>query len=148
MINLNKASMKDLMKIKGIGKSKAKNIVEYRKKNGFLKEKEELKKVKGIGNSIFKKISDKIKIDNKTKVEFKPSNYNLDNLSEVHLVGTMNNWDPSDKNYSLKEVKNDLWTGKFFLEDGDEYKIMYDSNSWEEDKYIGDLDSQNIIVKK
>ena len=148
MINLNKASMKDLMKITGIGKSKAKNIVEYRKKNGFLKEKEELKKVKGIGNSIFKKISDKIKIDNKTKIEFKPSNYNLDNLSEVHLVGTMNNWDPSDKNYSLKEVKNDLWTGKFFLEDGDEYKIMYDSDSWEEDKYIGDLDSQNIIVKK
>ena len=123
MINLNKASRKDLMKIKGIGKSKAENIVEYRKENGFLKEKKELKKVKGIGNSIFKKIRDKIKIDNKIKVEFKPANYNLDNLNEVHLVGTMNNWDPTDKTYALKKNDNNLWSGEFFLEDGDEYNV-------------------------
>ena len=148
MININKASIEDLMKIKGIGKSKAENIVEYRKKNGFLKVKEELKKVKGIGNSIFKKISNKIKVGNKIKVEFKPSNYNLDNLNEVHLVGTMNNWDPADKTYGLEKIESNLWAGKFSLENGDEYKIMYDSSSWEEDKYIGDLDSENIIVEK
>jgi len=148
MININKATIEDLMKIKGIGKSKAENIVEYRKKNGFLKSKEQLKKVKGIGNSIFKKVSDKIRINNRFKVEFKPSNYNLNDLNEVHLVGTMNNWDPADKSYSLEMVNDDLWSGEFLLENGDEYKIMYDSISWEEDKYIGDLDSQNIIVKK
>ncbi|SRR6056297_1132610 len=148
MININKATIEDLMKIKGIGKSKAENIVEYRKKNGFLKSKEQLKKVKGIGNSIFKKVSDKIRINNRLKVEFKPSNYNLNDLNEVHLVGTMNNWDPADKSYSLEMVNDDLWSGEFLLENGDEYKIMYDSISWEEDKYIGDLDSQNIIVKK
>lgn len=148
MININKATIEDLMKIKGIGKSKAENIVEYRKKNGFLKSKEQLKKVKGIGNSIFKKVSDKIRINNRFKVEFKPSNYNLNDLNEVHLVGTMNNWDPADKSYSLERVNDDLWSGEFLLENGDEYKIMYDSISWEEDKYIGDLDSQNIIVKK
>ncbi|HKL74641.1 MAG TPA: helix-hairpin-helix domain-containing protein [Halanaerobiales bacterium] len=148
MININKATIEDLMKIKGIGKSKAENIVEYRKKNGFLKSKEQLKKVKGIGNSIFKKVSDKIRINNRLKVEFKPSNYNLNDLNEVHLVGTMNNWDPADKSYSLERVNDDLWSGEFLLENGDEYKIMYDSISWEEDKYIGDLDSQNIIVKK
>lgn len=148
MIEINKASVEDLMKIKGIGKRKAENIVEYRKKNGFLKSKEQLKKVKGIGNNIFKKISNKIKVDNKVKIEFKPSNYNLDNLNEVHLVGTMNNWDPADKTYALEKIDNDLWSGKFSLENGDEYKIMYDSFSWEEDKYIGDLDSENIIVKK
>ena len=148
MIEINKASEENLMKIKGIGKSKAENIVEYRKKNGFLKSKEQLKKVKGIGNSIFKKVSDKIRINNRFKVEFKPSNYNLNDLNEVHLVGTMNNWDPADKSYSLERVNDDLWSGEFLLENGDEYKIMYDSISWEEDKYIGDLDSQNIIVKK
>jgi len=148
MININKATIEDLMKIKGIGKSKAENIVEYRKKNGFLKSKEQLKKVKGIGNSIFKKVSDKIRINNRLKVEFKPSNYNLNDLNEVHLVGTMNNWDPADKTYALEKTDHDLWVGEFLLENGDEYKIMYDSISWEEDKYIGDLDSQNIIVKK
>lgn len=148
MININKATIEDLMKIKGIGKSKAENIVEYRKKNGFLKSKEQLKKVKGIGNSIFKKVSDKFRIDNRVKVEFKPSNYNLNDLNEVHLVGTMNNWDPADKTYALEKTDHDLWVGEFLLENGDEYKIMYDSISWEEDKYIGDLDSQNIIVKK
>ncbi|MGM0438219.1 MAG: helix-hairpin-helix domain-containing protein [Bacillota bacterium] len=148
MIEINKASVEDLMKIKGIGKSKAENIVEYRKQNGFLKSKEQLKKVKGIGNNIFKKISNKIKVNNKVKIEFKPSNYNLGNLNEVHLVGTMNNWEPSDKTYALEKINNDLWTGEFSLKNGEEYKIMYDSSSWEEDKYIGDLDSENIIVKK
>ncbi|MGM0410529.1 MAG: helix-hairpin-helix domain-containing protein [Bacillota bacterium] len=151
MININKSTIKKLIKIKGIGKSKAKKIIEYRNKNGFFKKKRDIKNVKGIGDKIFDKIRDKIevgKIDNKVKVEFRPSDYNLYNLNEAHLVGTINDWDPGDKSYSLKKNEDGLWVGEFDLNEGDEYKIMYDSSSWEEDKYIGDLDSQNIVVKK
>lgn len=50
-VNLNQATMTDLMKIKGLNKMKARNIVSYRKKQGNFKSVEDLKNVKG-----FKKI--------------------------------------------------------------------------------------------
>ena len=44
------------MKIKGIGETRAKAIIEYREKNGNFNSVEEIKNVKGIGNSIYEKI--------------------------------------------------------------------------------------------
>lgn len=52
-LNINKATAKDLAKIKGLNMSKARAIVAYRKKNGDFKSLDALKEVKG-----FKKIND------------------------------------------------------------------------------------------
>lgn len=53
-VNLNKATAKELAKVKGVSMSKAKAIVAYRKKHGDFKSLDELKEVKG-----FKKMDDK-----------------------------------------------------------------------------------------
>lgn len=61
-ININTASLEELLKISGIGESKAKNIIEYRETNGKFKNIEEIKNINGIGDSLFNKIKDNITI--------------------------------------------------------------------------------------
>ena len=55
-INLNSASISQLVNLPGIGKKKAQAIVEYRNKNGKFNALEDLTKVKGIGNKILEKL--------------------------------------------------------------------------------------------
>lgn len=47
-VNLNKATAKELMKVKGLNAPKARAIVAYRKKHGDFKSMDELMKVKGF----------------------------------------------------------------------------------------------------
>ena len=47
-VDINKASVKDLTKVKGISAAQAKAIVAYRKKNGDFKTLDDLKNVKGF----------------------------------------------------------------------------------------------------
>ncbi len=47
-VDINKANVKDLTKVKGISAAKAKAIVSYRKKNGDFKTLDDLKNVKGF----------------------------------------------------------------------------------------------------
>lgn len=47
-VDLNKATVKELTKVKGISPAKAKAIVAYRKKNGDFKSVDDLKNVKGF----------------------------------------------------------------------------------------------------
>jgi len=61
-ISLNTATLEQLMTLNGIGESKAKNIIEYREKNGLFKSIEELKNVSGIGEAAYEKIKDYITI--------------------------------------------------------------------------------------
>lgn len=61
-ISLNKATIKELMTLTGIGESKAKSIIEYREKNNGFKTIDEIKKVSGIGSSTYEKIKDNITI--------------------------------------------------------------------------------------
>ena len=59
-ININTASLEELITLNGLGESKAKSIIEYRNSNGEFKNVEELKNVDGIGDALFDKIKDKI----------------------------------------------------------------------------------------
>jgi competence protein ComEA len=53
-VDINKATVKELMKVKGVNAARAKAIVTFRKKHGDFKSIDDLKEVKG-----FKKLSDK-----------------------------------------------------------------------------------------
>lgn len=62
LISINSDDINELMKIDGIGESKAKAIIEYRKVHGNFKMIEEIKNVGGIGEKAFDKIKNKITI--------------------------------------------------------------------------------------
>lgn len=61
LININKASLNELMTLSGIGESKARSIIEYREKNPFTK-KEDLLNVEGIGEGLYDKIKENITV--------------------------------------------------------------------------------------
>ncbi|WP_448568441.1 ComEA family DNA-binding protein [Thalassotalea ganghwensis] len=52
IININKADIDELAKLKGIGSKRAQAIVEYRQKHGQFTSLEQLQEIKGIGNKI------------------------------------------------------------------------------------------------
>ncbi|WP_200763248.1 ComEA family DNA-binding protein [Nitrosophilus alvini] len=60
-VDINSASKKELIKLKGIGPAKAKAIMKYRRKQKFVKI-EDIMNVKGIGPKIFEKIKDDIEV--------------------------------------------------------------------------------------
>lgn len=61
LININTASLEQLMTLTGIGESKAKQIIAYREKTPFTKI-EDLMLVDGIGESIYSKIKENITV--------------------------------------------------------------------------------------
>lgn len=61
-VNINKATIEELMQIKGIGQKYAKRIVEFREKNGPFKNVEDIINVKGIGPKKFELIKDMITV--------------------------------------------------------------------------------------
>lgn len=62
-ININTADMEGLMRIPGIGESKARRILDYREKNGQFGSPEELMKVPGIKKASFEKMKDYIRTE-------------------------------------------------------------------------------------
>ena len=62
-VNINSATVKELIAVRGIGKKKAAAIIAYRTENGGFDSIEDLKKVKGIGKRIFEKIKERITVD-------------------------------------------------------------------------------------
>jgi len=61
-ININTASLSELISLPGIGEKRAQKIIEYRENIGDFKNAEDIKKVKGIGEGIYTKIKDMIEI--------------------------------------------------------------------------------------
>lgn len=61
-ISINTATKQELMKISGIGESKAQSIIDYRNQNGRFNKLEELTNVSGIGKKTFEKIKNSIKL--------------------------------------------------------------------------------------
>ena len=62
-VNINTATVKELVSLKGIDKKKAMSIVKHREEIGSFATIDELKGVKGIGDKIFNKIKDHIAIE-------------------------------------------------------------------------------------
>lgn len=62
-ININTASKDELMKLSGVGESKAEAIIQYRTKSGGFKKVEDLQNVDGIGEKTVEKLKDKITVN-------------------------------------------------------------------------------------
>ncbi|MGM0501860.1 MAG: helix-hairpin-helix domain-containing protein [Bacillota bacterium] len=168
MENINVAGVKELQKIKGIGKVTAENIVNYREEIGGFDSLEQVKEVSGIGAKSFANLKelmavgeadDNLKTEDASpkegnesendlvRIELDLTNHDISEIDEAHLVGDMNNWDPTDKTYALEKEEPGIWGAYFDLDEGIEYKIMYDSTSWEEGKHIG-YHGGNLTVQK
>lgn len=61
-VNINTASIDELMTLNGVGESKAKSIILYREENGLFKSVEDIKNVSGIGDALYLSIKDNITI--------------------------------------------------------------------------------------
>lgn len=61
-VNINTASREELMTLKGIGESRADDIIAYRESNGAFGRIEDIMKVSGIKTSLFNKIKDRITV--------------------------------------------------------------------------------------
>ena len=62
LININIATIEELMTLPGIGETKATNIINYRNDTGFFKTTEELMNVSGIGEATFEQLKDYITV--------------------------------------------------------------------------------------
>ncbi len=59
-VNINKATLEELMTLTGIGESKAKLIIDYRTANGSFQSPDDLMKIDGIKEATYNKIKDRI----------------------------------------------------------------------------------------
>ena len=82
-ININKATLKELMEIPGIGEARANAIIEYRTKNGSFKSVEDIKKVNGFGDNLFDSIKDYISIDDAGVIYTNENDDTLDLYIEI-----------------------------------------------------------------
>lgn len=62
LVNINQADESALVRLPGIGDTRAQAILGFRKEHGDFKEPEDITQVRGIGPSIFEKIKDKITV--------------------------------------------------------------------------------------
>jgi len=62
LININTASIDELVSLSGIGQSKAEAIISYREENGNFSTIEDILNVSGIGSSVFEKIKNDITV--------------------------------------------------------------------------------------
>ena len=63
LVNINSASLKELMNLPGIGEAKASAIIAYREEHGTFQSKEELMNITGIKTGLYTKIKDYIKVN-------------------------------------------------------------------------------------
>jgi len=61
-ININTAGKEELMKLSGIGESRAEDIIRYREEHGKFSSAEDIQNVSGIGEKSFQKIKDQIEV--------------------------------------------------------------------------------------
>ena len=62
VVNVNKATLEELVKVRGIGPVMAKRIIEHRDKNGAFKSIDDLAQIHGMGGNKLQRIKDQITI--------------------------------------------------------------------------------------
>ncbi len=72
VVDLNTATQAELEAVKGIGPSKAKNIIAYRDKNGPFKSVDDLAKVKGFGKASAAKLKGQFSVAGEKSAESAP----------------------------------------------------------------------------
>ena len=123
-VDLNTASYSLLNHVSGIGKTTARNIVEYRDENGSFSNRKELLNVKKLGKKTFEQCAGFVKIDNPeypldnttihpesydvTKELLKSLNYSLDDIGSSNL---------KLDNLDLKTISDELDVGIETLKD-------------------------------
>ncbi|CAM4073773.1 ComEA family DNA-binding protein [Pseudoalteromonas ostreae] len=60
LVNVNQATVEQLISLPGIGKSKAQAIIDYRTEQGHFKSVADLAQVKGIGDKLVAKLDGKV----------------------------------------------------------------------------------------
>jgi competence protein ComEA len=68
VVNVNTATADQLMLLPGVGESKAKAILDYRKQNGGFKKVDDLLEVKGIGSAALERIRPFVAVQGKTSL--------------------------------------------------------------------------------
>ena len=143
-VNLNNASESILSYISGLNKSIIKKILDYRKKKGIIKSREELKNVEG-NDKAFEQSAGFLRIFNGDnpldKTNIHPEDYNIvnkilsDNNIDVNLVGTDNMKNMLDnlnsksilENYNLSSEKWEMFKNNLVngvIDPRDEIKQM------------------------
>ena len=59
-VNINKADVKALMTLSGVGRSLAEKIVKYRDEHGAFKKPTDLRKVEGVGEALWEKNRERV----------------------------------------------------------------------------------------
>ncbi len=72
-LDINKATVKELVKVKGIGKAKAEAIVKFVKKES-IKTMDDLLKVQGIGKKVLNNLKEKFEVKKQSKPTPKKQN--------------------------------------------------------------------------
>ncbi len=72
-INVNTATLDELIQLPGIGEVKAKNIIDYRNKNGYFTDIDDLINVSGIGEKTLDKIRDFITVGEEKNNKVNPN---------------------------------------------------------------------------
>lgn len=66
VVNVNTATAEELARLPGVGESKARAILEYRKERGAFKSVEQLREVKGIGDAALERMRPHLVLEGKT----------------------------------------------------------------------------------
>jgi len=66
VVNVNTATAEELARLPGVGESKARAILEYRKERGAFKSVDQLREVKGIGDAALERLRPHLVLEGKT----------------------------------------------------------------------------------
>lgn len=105
-ININTATVDELVLLNGLGENKAKAIIAYRDENGQFKDINELTKVKGIGAKTIAKLAEDLTVTEVTDLS------NIKNRTKAQSKLNSSTEDKSEKEKTSEEKYESKKSGK------------------------------------